>query len=312
MARKVRICFPGAIYHVMARGNERARIYRSDKDYQLFLNTLEEALLSYEVVLHAYCLMPNHFHLVVETPQGNLSRFMAWLQTTFTVRYNRRHARSGHLFHGRYRAELVEKESYGRWLIFYVHLNPVRRRVKGALHYDGGLTKLQSFTWSSHLDYAGLRSRKLRGLSLDWTNLWGGTDGYLKAIAAEIKSKAPLDWKDQVRMGLVAGDDTLIKQIKKLLSSKKRETGAELQERLMRNDRREKLATVLRREKDVRIRIWIRVKLLGERKVDLARELGHRSSTSIYQIVRRVEQRAEQDTELKAKLGQWKAFCVVD
>lgn len=311
MARKVRVCFPGAVYHVMARGNEQARIYRSAQDYQLFLKTLDEALLGFEVVLHAYCLMPNHFHLVVETPQGNLPRFMAWLQTTFTVRYNRRHQRSGHLFQGRYRAELVEKEDYGRWLILYVHLNPVRSRAGGTLQYFGRLSDLQAFAWSSHLDYAGLRSKKLCGLSMNWRKLWGNALGYRKAIAGEIQAHEPLNWKEKVRMGLVAGKAGMMRRVKKLLVGRKRETGAELREQLQRTDRRKNLGPVLEREEDQRNRIWIRVKLLGEGKVDLARERGYRSSVSIYQIVKRVGQRAEQDTALKVKLHAWRLFRAI-
>jgi len=102
MARKVRVEFPGAIYHVMMRGNERARIFRGTKDYSLFLEALDQGRERFGVDIHAYCLMPNHVHLAIKTPQGNLSRFMAWLQTTFTVRYNLKHRRSGHLFQGRY------------------------------------------------------------------------------------------------------------------------------------------------------------------------------------------------------------------
>ena len=97
MARPIRIEFAGAIYHVTARGNERRRVFRSAADRELFLETLGQAVALHELRVHASCLMPNHYHLVVKTPRGNLSRGLGWLQTTSTIRFNRRHRRSGHL-----------------------------------------------------------------------------------------------------------------------------------------------------------------------------------------------------------------------
>jgi len=98
MARLIRVEFEGAVYHAMARGNERRTIFRSDSDRELFLQTLAETGSQFGLLVHVYCLMPNHYHLVVETPRGNLSRALGWLQVTYTVRFNRRHRRSGHLF----------------------------------------------------------------------------------------------------------------------------------------------------------------------------------------------------------------------
>ena len=98
MARPIRVEYEGAVYHVTARGNERRRIYRSDRDRQRFLETLAETVREHGLRLHGYCLMPNHYHLLVETPRGNLSRAIGWSQTTYTIRFNRRYRRSGHLF----------------------------------------------------------------------------------------------------------------------------------------------------------------------------------------------------------------------
>jgi REP element-mobilizing transposase RayT len=101
MARPIRIEFAGAVYHVMARGNERRAIFFDDQDRRRFLETLAQMADQFGVRVHAYCLMPNHYHLIVETPRANLSRAIGWLQVTYTVRFNRRHRRSGHLFQGR-------------------------------------------------------------------------------------------------------------------------------------------------------------------------------------------------------------------
>lgn len=124
MARPIRIEFEGALYHVTARGNERRAIFRSDADRALFLETLGECIAQFGLILHTYCLMRNHYHLVVETPRANLSRALGWLQTTYTIRFNRRHRRSGHLFQGRFKAHLVEADSYAMELLRYIHLNP--------------------------------------------------------------------------------------------------------------------------------------------------------------------------------------------
>jgi putative transposase len=318
MARKVRISYPGAVYHVMARGNERARVFHGRKDYELFLKALEEGLMQFEVKLHAWCLMPNHIHLALETPQGNLSRFMGWLQTTFTVRYNRSRKRSGHLFQGRYRAELVDQADYGRWLVLYIHLNPIRSRTQGVVHYTGKLEDLNHFEWSSHPDYAGLRSARISGLSLDWLEQWAkekskARQGYLKEIKRQIGSQEPLDWKSQVKLGLVVGNDQMLAKVKLLLKDKGRETGALQRKQIQGQNRKKRLAQEIKKESDPRNQVWIRVKLLGERKVDIAREKGLQGSGSIYHLVKRVEKRAQQNQTLQAKLNHWiKMANVVD
>ena len=104
MARKLRIEYPGAVYHVMNRGDRREAIFRERKDYECFLQTLAAACEKAHWQVHAWCLMPNHFHLVLETPQPTLVAGMKWLLGTYTGRFNRRHRQFGHLFSGRYKA----------------------------------------------------------------------------------------------------------------------------------------------------------------------------------------------------------------
>src|SRR6266542_371890 len=108
MPRKLRIEYPGAIYHVMSRGDRREPIFRDDEDRKLFLATLGECCGKTDWQVHAWCLMPNHFHLVVETPKGNLVAGMKWFLGTYTSRFNRRHKLFGHLFSGRYKALIVD------------------------------------------------------------------------------------------------------------------------------------------------------------------------------------------------------------
>jgi len=131
MPRQARIQYPGAMYHVMSRGNRRQTIYLGDVDRHDFLKTLGEACQKTGWQIHAFCLMSNHYHLVVETPNANLVAGMAWLQSTYTIRFNHRHKLIGHVLSGRYKAQLVEGSgnNYLRTACDYVHLNPVRARL---------------------------------------------------------------------------------------------------------------------------------------------------------------------------------------
>jgi len=125
MARKLRVQFEGAIYHVTIRGVERRTLFNDNNDCERFLECLGEAVEESGVRLYLFCLMTNHVHLLVETPQGNLSAFMHKLQTAYTVYYNLRHKRVGHLMQGRFGAKPVEGDTYLLVLSRYIHLNPV-------------------------------------------------------------------------------------------------------------------------------------------------------------------------------------------
>lgn len=128
MARPLRLVYPGALYHITARGNERKEIFRSDDDRSAFLSILAQAVERYRLILHAYVLMSNHYHLLLETEEGNLPLAIRHLNGLYTGYFNRSHRRVGHLFQGRYKAILIEKESYLLELSRYIHLN---ERKKG-------------------------------------------------------------------------------------------------------------------------------------------------------------------------------------
>ena len=158
MARPLRLEFSGAIYHLTARGNARQKIFFSDADRQLFIDTLAGVVFRYGWICHAYCLMANHYHLLVETPKPNLSLGMRQLNGIYTQAFNRRHGRVGHLFQGRFKAILVEKESYLLELCRYIVLNPMR--VKGNVQTG-------TWKWSSYRATAGLVSAP-EFLATDW------------------------------------------------------------------------------------------------------------------------------------------------
>ncbi|MCA1734260.1 MAG: transposase, partial [Acidobacteria bacterium] len=141
MARPLRLEHEGALWHITSRGNERKNIYRSDADRRLFLSLLGEAVKRYRWILHEYMLMSNHYHLLIETPEKTLSRGMQWLNGEYARGFNKRHKRVGHLFHGRFKGQLVEKDSYLLELIRYVALNPVRAGI---------VARPEEYRWSSY------------------------------------------------------------------------------------------------------------------------------------------------------------------
>ena len=128
MARKLRLQYEGAIYHITVRGNGRRRIFMDDANRERFLWRLAESKEQYEVRIYLYCIMDNHFHLLAETPRANVSRFMQSVLTGYTVYFNLRQRHRGHLLQGRYGTQLVEGDAYLHRLSRYIHLNPVRTR----------------------------------------------------------------------------------------------------------------------------------------------------------------------------------------
>jgi REP element-mobilizing transposase RayT len=148
MARKVRVEFAGAIYHVMCRGNRQETVFRDDKDCEMFLDTLGEVSERNGWRIHAFVLMGNHYHLLLETPEPNLVKGMQWLQSTYTQRFNARHKVWGHLFQGRYKALPVEEGAYFRTVANYIHLNPARAHC-----FDLENERLADYKWSSFCGY---------------------------------------------------------------------------------------------------------------------------------------------------------------
>jgi putative transposase len=146
MARPLRIEYPGAFYHVTSRGNEQKDIFKSQKDREKFLSYLESAVVRYGATIHAWCLMSNHYHLLMETPAGNLSQIMRHINGAYTTYFNLKRKRAGHLFQGRYKAILVEADEYATELSRYIHLNPVKAGI---------VAKPDDYQWSSYRIYIG-------------------------------------------------------------------------------------------------------------------------------------------------------------
>ncbi len=147
MARPLRIEYEGAVYHVTSRGNARNKIFNDNRDREIFLSILSTVVVRYSWLCHSYCLMDNHYHIMIETPDANLSMGMRQLNGIYTQKYNKRHHKTGHIFEGRFKAILVQKDNYLLELCRYVVLNPVRAGVVG---------KPEDWRWSSYQATAGL------------------------------------------------------------------------------------------------------------------------------------------------------------
>lgn len=146
MPRPQRIEYQGAFHHVMNSGRDHQSIYLEDEDYEVFLATLAEVTKEYQAVIHAYCLMTNHYHLLVETPKANLSQIMKHISSLYTQRFNRKYQKDGGLFRGRYKSILVDEDAYLLQLTRYIHRNPVEVKKKV-------VKQLSDYRWSSYPAY---------------------------------------------------------------------------------------------------------------------------------------------------------------
>jgi REP-associated tyrosine transposase len=173
MARSPRLFAPGLLYHVIARGNQRQPTFLDDADYRAYLHRLALYRERYGMRLHAYCLMPNHVHLLVRTADMPLAKFMQGLQQSYTLRFNRAYGKVGHLFQGRYRAIVCESEEYLLTLVRYIHLNPVR----------AGLTaRPEGYPYSGHRAYLTARGTALLDPA-PVLNLLGGSAAYARFVS---------------------------------------------------------------------------------------------------------------------------------
>jgi REP element-mobilizing transposase RayT len=213
MARPLRIEFPGALYHVTSRGDRREAIYEDDEDRERFLAVLAEVVERFNWLCHAYCLMTNHYHLVVETPDGNLSKGMRQLNGVFTQACNRRHERMGHLFQGRFKGILADKDSYLLELTRYVVLNPVRAGI---------VRRARDWPWSSYRAMVGEAP----------VPKWLATDGLLAQFGSR-KSRARQRYRDFVadgagmgsvwgglRQQIYLGDEAFVERMQKRMGIK--------------------------------------------------------------------------------------------
>ena len=252
MARPLRRDIEGGWYHVTARGEHRKALYGDDRDRRHFLELLEEMRTRYRVKILAYVLMENHYHLMLATPEANLSRAIQWLNVSYSVWFNRRRQEVGHVFQGRFKAIVVEGESWGLLLSEYIHLNPIRLKILGqgkrerrvdAKGLGKGsdpemvkrrLAELRSYRWSSYRAYAGY------GNAPEWLDLReilaraGGAAKYRGYVEERVKQGIEESPWEQVKWGLVLGTETFTKGVRKRLSGGREMPGKpELRQRVV-------------------------------------------------------------------------------
>jgi putative transposase len=216
MARPLRIEYPNAVYHVTSRGNARSDIYFDDTDRENFLSVMGKVIKRYNWLCHAYCLMDNHYHILIETPDGNLSQGMRQLNGIYTQNFNRRHFRGGHVFQGRFKAVIVDKESHLLELCRYVVLNPVRAGI---------VTSPNHWHWSSYRSTVGT-TKKESYLTTEWILAQFGLmqaeaqQNYRRFVAEGIvEAKKP--W-EKLKGQIIFGSDAFIGRVREFFSSKEK------------------------------------------------------------------------------------------
>ncbi len=328
MARQLRIEYPGAWYHFTCRGNERGLIFKDEADRREFLNILKESLEKYKVYLHGYVLMENHFHLNLHTPQGNLNRFAQRFNTAYTVYFNRRHRRTGHLYQGRYKAILVEKDSYLLALSRYIHLNPVKIRKIKKLPISEKIDYLRNYKWSSNRGYGLLRYREDIMCYNDVLEYIDGDTKYGRKSYREFVEEGLLhderspfeDIKGRVVLGNSGFIDWIYEKVLKGAKLDKAEQSRSSE--LMKEVRQEfitdtvckvfkvKKAELLRRRslcRDARmvyIDLCCKYRLFHKSLKEIGMELGDLTVGGMSQIRKRLKEKLQKDNALRIKHNQ--------
>lgn len=305
MARALRITFPGAFYHVTSRGNDRKNVFKSKADRVKFLEYLKSATQKYSALIHAYCLMDNHYHLLLETPSGNLSQIMRHINGAYTTYFNVKRARSGHLFQGRYKAILVDIDEYAKELSRYIHLNPVRAKM---------VETPEMHDWSSYKFYIG-KEKSVEWLYRDLILGYFGKKvsaaqkGYQEFVNALVNGKydSPLD---EVVSSTLLGSPDFIAFIKnKFLSGKKFEQELpalkELVPKASIQDIFDEVESVFKREKALKrnVKMYLCQRYTSEKLKDIGIHFGIEAS-GVSQASRRVAKKMETDKKLKRKINK--------
>jgi len=319
MARPLRIEFEGAIYHVTSRGNGRQKIVTQAEDWARLRDQLARTVERFQWELLAYALMPNHLHLFVRTPQPNLSRGMQHLLSSYANWFSRRRQRPGHLFQGRFKAELVETESYFWEVSRYVHLNPVRTRRPLVDHP-------KDWPWSSYPGYHDARRR------VDWVSYqsvlsaWQGEAGGRDAAAAYRRfvesgwKKPPANPFDRADQGWILGDAEFVKRVRHLVQEQPPDQQVPAGRRLISLSPEEVLAKVAQfygvspetfRQKRAKhpsrdVAAWLARRLTQAPLRELAPHFGLSHPESLSNLTRRADDRIAKSARLRKEMAQLK------
>lgn len=214
MTRPLRVEYPDAFYHVVNRGNYQEKIYLNDRDREKFLEYLEKAAGRYSIIVHSYCLMGNHYHLLIQTPEPNLSMTMQWINVSYATYFNRKRDRHGHLFQGRFKAILIDADEYLKHLSRYIHLNPVRAKM---------VSSPADYQWSSYGAFIG-KQKSPQFLETDWLlSTFGKSRKHARKsyqdFVEKVDAKAIDNPSELVTEGFLLGDGDFIKWVKETFLS---------------------------------------------------------------------------------------------
>lgn len=218
MARPLRVEFPGAFYHVIHRGNAGCDIFINERDRERFLEYLEEAVERYGIVVHTYCLMTTHYHMLVETPQANLSSAIKWVNVSYAAYFNRKRTRNGHLFQGRFKSILVDADEYLKPLSRYIHLNPIRASM---------VEEIEAYPFSSYPAFIG-KVKPPKWLQTDWllSRFCKNRKDACRNYRSYVENIDIADIKDpgqDVLAGFVLGGQDFVSWVKETFLSKRAE-----------------------------------------------------------------------------------------
>ena len=298
MARRPRVHSPGLLYHVIVRGNHRRKTFLDERDYQAYLDRLAHYRRRFAVRIYAYCLMPNHVHLLAEVSSAPLSKFMQGLQQSYTQHFNRRHRKTGHLFQGRYHAIVCDKDEYLLSLVRYIHLNPVRAKL---------VRRPEQFRYSGHREYAERDGAKIVDPAFV-LKLVGGANAYRRFVMdgiAEGHKEEYYDVADQRFLGPEGFGEEIIDtgEASERLRRKPLATAAahlaqalSLEPKMLKaSDRSWKISRARA------IAAYILVRRLGYRLTDVSAALG-RDAATVTALMSRLASRIEGNAALTRQL----------
>lgn len=320
MARQLRIEFEHALYHITSRGNLRDKIFYEDRDRERFLQIISRTKDRYGFVLHAYALMDNHYHLLMETPKANLSQIMQNINTSYTVYVNRKYQRSGHLFQGRFKGIIVDKDGYLMALSRYIHLNPVRAKV---------VRRPGDYPWTSYRAFMG----KGAGGALADT---GDTFLYFskkkkKAMKAyrefvegeEGREENPFE---KLEAGLFLGDNRFRAKLLRQMNEVKIDDEVPQAKRLRKKvsvdamikvcesfygKSREGLVRRGKGKRERQVAIYLSKVMSGGNNKEIGRYFGIKGS-AVSEVIKRIEERLGEDIGFRKEIESLKGKIVID
>ena len=315
MSRPLRIEYPDAWYHIMNRGERYKAIFEDRKDYSIFLDLLPETVEIFHINISAFCLMQNHYHLLIQTPEANISRSMRHIDGVYTQRFNKLHGYDGHLFRGRYKSIMIDADSYLLQVMRYIHRNPI----------TAGVTKNLNYTWSSHKAYLS-EAKKWNWVSREKIlNMLSGNKAVQKTVYREFVNKSDNEDFSAIytkrKLPAMLGSETFLKLIKDQYFTKKRHS--EVPESRLLAPGKDTIISVVCTKYKVSISdlmvskrgqlneprnvtMYLMRHLRGDTLSALCKEFGLKKDSSAGSIVDRVKKQIIKDKQLRAKVGEIK------